>query len=103
MNELPSLTAGGADPNYESVEGVTALVAAVRNNRASTVSLLIDRGADVNKEDTVKGITPLKAAVEDDNCALVELLIKRGAAVDHVNRNGRTGDFVRVPPFFLRI
>ena len=73
------------------MEGVTALVAAVRNNRASTVSLLIDRGADVNKEDTVKGITPLKAAVEDDNCALVELLIKRGAAVDHVNRNGRTG------------
>ena len=37
------------------------VAAAVKNNHASTVSLLIERGADVNKEDAVKGVTPLKA------------------------------------------
>ena len=59
-------------------------------HRAGSAALLIERGADVNKEDTVKGVTPLKVAVEDDNMAMVELLIKKFAKVDHVNRNGTT-------------
>jgi len=60
---VAALITGGAVADYETVDGVTALVTAVRFNRAGAAALLVERGADVNKEDTVKGVTPLKVAV----------------------------------------
>ena len=60
------------------VQNYTPLHLAVAWGRAEVVTLLLDKGADVNAIDG-KGKTPLKIAREIDRPDLVELLEKRGA------------------------
>ena len=55
-----------------------------------TVSLLIDRGADVNAADGGQHWTPLHFAARDGHDDIVQVLLNAGASVDPVNTFGNT-------------
>jgi ankyrin repeat protein len=56
----------------------------------SIVTLLIERGADVNAVDSGQKWTPLHLAARDGNQEIVQLLLDAGASVDPVNTLGNT-------------
>jgi hypothetical protein len=59
--------------------GATPLLAAAEaNGTLAVVSLLLDKGADVNAGDT-RGVTPLIAAATVGNTSVAKLLLQRGA------------------------
>jgi ankyrin repeat protein len=60
---------------------LSALVAAVRNNKPDIVKLLLDNGADVNTKDG-KRITVLDSAAANGHTTIVELLLYKGARVN---------------------
>lgn len=74
--------------DYES-DGETALLAAVRLNRASFVNDLLYFGANPNKAGS-NGDTPLTLAITTRNSQLVEILLKGGAQADFPNKRGET-------------
>jgi len=67
-----------------SIDGATALHAAVRQNDAGSVSAIIKRGADVNAA-TRYGVTPLGLAALNGDPTIVRTLLDAGA-----NPNGAT-------------
>ena len=80
------------DPNFTTSsieEGFTSLLhVAVNNNYTELVQLLLERGADVNKQDE-NGETPIFSALyEDIDDTVLELLLKYGADVNHLNKAG---------------
>lgn len=64
------------DPTYE--KGATALYHASRSGKLAVVELLLERGAEVNKED-IKGRTALFKARAGGFDEVVELLLRNGA------------------------
>ena len=80
------------DPNFTTSsieEGFTSLVhVAVMNNFTEVLELLLERGADVNKQNE-NGETPIFFALyEDIDDTVLELLLKYGADVNHLNKAG---------------
>lgn len=71
----------------------TPLLLAIEMKKPSLVSLLVERGADLNRP-ARRGVkrTPLQAACEIGSYKMVELLLQRGANVNHkaAERDGRT-------------
>ena len=59
---------------------------------AETAAVLIDAGADINKE-SVLGTPLMNAATNRWNEEIINLLIKYGAAVNKTDKNGRTALF----------
>jgi ankyrin repeat protein len=55
----------------------------------AVVTLLLDRGADINAVDN-RGRTALMTAADDGHAGIVDLLIARGAARDVKDRDGKT-------------
>ena len=55
----------GADVNKTAVDGSTALHSASLNGNLSIVTLLLDRGADPNKEQMGTNATPLTVAIQE--------------------------------------
>jgi uncharacterized protein len=78
----------GADINKVD-QGMTALVAAIAANHPETVSLLLERGADVNTVNK-EGLTPLETAAVGNQPDTVKLLIDKGADVNAVDKLGMT-------------
>ena len=82
--KINALLKQGANINArESINGHFALQYAINSPDAALVKLLLDKGADVNLEDT-GGTTALIDATRDDGpqyTAIVKLLIERGASV----------------------
>ncbi len=72
------LLAAGADPNARVANGRTALLFAVRDNKAAVARKLLDKGADPNIPEK-DGPAPLIYAVRSGNPDLVLLLAKHGA------------------------
>ncbi|CAG8971957.1 hypothetical protein HYALB_00003293 [Hymenoscyphus albidus] len=81
-----SLLRYGCDPNsivhnndYRHIKH-TALLEAIQTRRKRLVELLIDEGADVNREARL-GLkrTPLQKATEEDSLEIVTLFLERGA------------------------
>ena len=68
-------------------KGVTGLMLAAVEGRASIVEELIRSGADVNAKSD-KGTTALMLASEEGHADCVKLLIDAGAAVDAKNEDG---------------
>jgi|GEM_PF-2990276 len=65
------------------------LLVAVDSNDTASISLLLDKGADVNAMDT-EGYTSLYAAIDLNYVAVIELLLQNGANVNAVDKHGYT-------------
>jgi ankyrin len=78
---LRKLLDAGADPNTATPGGETALMTASRTGNVEAVTLLIDRGANVNARDTVRAQTGLMWAVTENHPSIVKLLVARGADI----------------------
>ena len=83
------LLESGADPNQADASGATALMWAIPD--LEKVQLLIDHGADVNRQSDRLGRTPLLiAAAYPETSGLLELLLDHGADFDATDRSGFT-------------
>jgi ankyrin repeat protein len=69
---------GGMNINAAGDDGETALVKAVKNDRAETVSVLLKLGAKPDAQDK-NGNSALFLAVENENAEIVDMLLKAGA------------------------
>ena len=68
----------GADINYQSSNGSTPILAAIKKQSIPVIQLLIEHGANVNCKDNYEN-TPLEYAIEFKNTEIAELLFNRGA------------------------
>jgi ankyrin repeat protein len=84
LDTSPSLL-NAADPRNG-----TPLEAAISSGQIATVTLLLDRHADINARDNGNGETPLMHALGHPNWHIVELLIQRGANVTARTEEGYT-------------
>ena len=66
---------------------LTALMKAARFNRTDVIQLLLQNGADVNKEDGL-GDTPLHYAAYGNNPEAIALLVDHGASINITNIMG---------------
>ncbi len=89
---VTSLLHQGADVNYTTQDGITALREAAAYGHVDTVRVLIDRGAHVNQ--TYKnGSTVLIGAVHGGHPGqreIVRVLIEHGADINHADNRGAT-------------
>jgi len=74
----------GEDPYAEGEYSGSMLTVAARNNWIEIVEFMLDRGADINHQDS-DGSFPLIEAVAAECREMVALLIKRGANVNLVD------------------
>ena len=78
-----ALIEGGANPDQKNGDAGPPLHPAVRNERAELITLLINRGANVNLAADDDGETPLHLAARradtPENAALVSFLLDKGA------------------------
>jgi ankyrin repeat protein len=93
---MRDLLDAGANPNAVLPEGETVLMTAARTGSAEAVTLLLDRGADVNAQDKWYGESALMWAAAQNHGEAVRVLISRGAPVDsrstlQKNANRRAG------------
>jgi len=83
-----TLIASGANANA-TVDGNSPLMAATGENCVETVTLLLDRGANVNVTNN-DGWTPLIKATSAGYTDVVRVLLQRGADMDVVDKLDRT-------------
>jgi hypothetical protein len=69
----------GADVNAKTRYGVTALIFAADKGHLDAVRLLLDRGADMNVQDTFYGGRAIDMAMQNTHPAVVLLLLERGS------------------------
>ena len=80
----------GAGTNFvHSINGETALFAAVERNNMELVEYLIKNNANIDRADS-NGTSPLHVASRAGNLRLVEYLIGKGATVDSTDSDGAT-------------
>jgi ankyrin repeat protein len=87
LTELKALLDQKADANVADDRGITPLMYAAEIGSVEAMRLLIDRGADVNRQNAF-GSTALMWSVSDP--AKVRLLLDHGADVNITARSGRT-------------
>lgn len=75
--------------NIKNERGCTPLFIACEKSNSNLVSLLIDKGANVN-EPCVYGNTPLHVASAKDNSQIVKYLIEKGAYLDLTNERNES-------------
>lgn len=88
---IAALLDGGADvdrPNGDDL-AYTPLIEASREGKRDAVTLLLDRGASIQRGDSRDGAPLLHACINAD-AALAALLLDRGAQVDAVDNRGQT-------------
>lgn len=82
-----SLNSGvGVDLEYE---GRTPLSYAANSGSEAVVTLLLEKGADIDTPDEISR-TPLSYAAESGSETIARLLLEKGAKVDNVGQTGRT-------------
>ena len=79
-----------SDGRLEGKTGYTALHFAAREGHLNIVKLLIDHGADVNKQTTVGGATALHRAAFTGKLSVVRTLIQAGANPCIKDADGQT-------------
>jgi ankyrin repeat protein len=87
--EIIRLIGKGARINTQTVEGATALIFAVANNRLSAVKTLLTFYPVLDKV-TTSYETPLLIAIKNRNFEISEALIRAGADIDFPDRYGAT-------------
>ena len=80
----------GFDPSLADAKGTPLLSLAVRADFPSIVSLLVDAGADVNRQSVDRGYSPLMDAAQKGDAAMVTLLLENGADPNLVSKDGQT-------------
>ena len=70
-----------SDANERVLNNDTVLMMAARTGNIATMKLLLDRGADVNANETSRGTTALMWAAAQRHPAAVQLLVDHGADV----------------------
>ena len=89
-SRVRELLADGSDPDeYKDGNGWTALIVAARYGRDSTVSILIQHGADLNIQDN-DGKTALQRATWNGKYEFTTKLIKAGADLNIKDKDGKT-------------
>lgn len=87
------MTVLGANINFCGGDGKCALYWAANNGNLSTVSFLLDQGADVNVANWF-GDTPLIAAAggcsESEIIPMITKMIQHRADINHAGRGGKT-------------
>jgi hypothetical protein len=78
----------GADPNWRDSDGSTVLYWAASNPRPEIVTILLERGADINAGGIVG--TPLMKATLLGNTNVVRVLLDRGADANKITTPGIT-------------
>jgi ankyrin repeat protein len=93
LERVRKLVAEGADvhgldtrPQVAGANGRRPLNWAALNNNTKMIELLLELGADINRQN-LSGFTPLHHAVEAEAVEAIELLLSRGA--DTTIKNGR--------------
>src|SRR5262249_8249880 len=84
---IPILVAAGADANYSSPRGDTALMAAAFNNRFEAA--LVRAGANVNAQN-VNGVSALMILASRAEVGAIEEALKEGANPKLTDVQGRT-------------
>lgn len=84
FSDLVSLLCPYVNPNVTDVDGLTPLSCACKNNHASTVSVLLDHGADLSLSDS-KGCTPVMYAIDNNSFAVLDLLLQRNIFLEYEN------------------
>lgn len=79
VEAVKELLAKGADPNAKSPYGATPLFFACDRGSLEIVRMLVDRGADVNVQDSFYKSTAVGWAVSKNHVAIVKLLLEKGA------------------------
>jgi len=82
VTELKKLLDQGVNVDSKSKYGVTALGFACSKGQLDAVQLLIERGANVNAEDTFYHATPISWAIENGHNDIVKFLLQKGANPD---------------------
>ena len=82
------LLESGADKDYTSRGGITALHSAAANGRLEVVRLLLDSGSD--KEKLAYGLTALHSAAMNGHSEVVRLLLESGADKHTISHGGTT-------------
>ena len=86
---VESALKSGVSADARSPIGMTALMAAARNNHVETMKLLLKSGANVNQKDS-NGWTALMAAAHRGHLDAVKTLIEAGAIIDIRSNDGKT-------------
>jgi len=92
------LIKGGADLNYQNVDGSTALHTAAAFGNIEVAKILIDSGADLNIQNK-DGSTALHTAAFFCRTEIVEDLLKKGADKTIKNKSGKTAFEIVEGPF----
>jgi len=71
------------------VDGMTALMLALKNNRTEIAAILLGHGADINAED-YSGRTALMRAASEGNYDAAGWLVRSGAAINKKDRTGNS-------------
>jgi outer membrane protein assembly factor BamB len=71
--------AGGADVNAKTRYGATALTFAADRGHTQIIKLLLDRGAEIDAQDTFYKMRPLDAAMMNNHQAAATMLLERGS------------------------
>ena len=70
--------------------GITALKSAARMNRTGVIRLLLNRGADVDKQSGNYNSTALHTAAFNNSTGVIEVLLKHGASTNIKDSDGIT-------------
>lgn len=97
-----SLLEYGADVNWVSPEGDTALIAACRGGHSQVVELLLSHGADVDQQ-APDGTTALHCCVQRGDQSLVKLLLEAGCSTALANARGQTAHAIAMQKGFRAI
>ena len=70
--------------------GSTALMGAAYNNRTDVVRCLIEKGANVKKQNRYNGSTALHLASSYNHTDVIKILVQHGARTDIKDNDGNT-------------
>ncbi|XP_066578140.1 ankyrin repeat and SAM domain-containing protein 6 [Amia ocellicauda] len=79
-----------AQVNLANADGASPLMIAAVNGQQDVVQLLVERSADIDKQDSVHGWTALMQATYHGNKDVVKYLLNQGADVNLRAKNGYT-------------
>jgi ankyrin repeat protein len=79
LASVKAMLDAGLDVNTKTRYGATALSYACDRGNVELVKLLIERGANVNAQDSFYGATPLTWAADKGHAEIVRLLLEKGA------------------------